>query len=101
MFLFFVKLVIQLEIYNFVLCFGMLILCRNETCVFVLLIFCAILFWLVIGDLYNFKIIKQILICLAELILDMSEKFKVIHLYQVICFETFQIANTCCFFFFL
>jgi len=29
--------------------------------------------------LINFKIIEQILICLAELILDMSEEFKVMH----------------------
>ena len=29
--------------------------------------------------MYNFKIIKQVLICLVELILDMSGKFKVMH----------------------
>ena len=39
MFLFFVKLAIQLGIGNFVLYFGMLMLCSSETCVFVLIRF--------------------------------------------------------------
>ena len=57
----------------------MLVLYKNETSVFVLIILCAILFWLVMLDLYNFKIIEQVLICLAKLILNMSGEFKVIH----------------------
>ena len=47
MFLLFIKLVINYGICNFILCFGMLILCINETCVFILRVLCAILFWLV------------------------------------------------------
>jgi len=39
MFSFFVKLAIQLGIYNFVIYFEMLILCSCETCVFVLIRF--------------------------------------------------------------
>ena len=39
MFLFFVKLAIQLSIYNFVLYFGILILCSSETCAFILIKF--------------------------------------------------------------
>ena len=38
MFLFFVKLVVQLGIYHFVLYFGMLILCSSETCLFILIL---------------------------------------------------------------
>jgi len=38
-FLFFVKLTIPLSIYNFVLYFGMLILCSSETCEFILIKF--------------------------------------------------------------
>ena len=37
------------------------------------------MFWLVIGDLYNFKIIIQVLICLAKLIIDMSGEFKLMY----------------------
>ena len=36
------------------------------------------MFWLVIGYLYNFKII-EILISLTEFILDISSEFKVMH----------------------
>ena len=35
MFLFFVKLAVQLGIYHFGLYFGMLILCSSETCLFI------------------------------------------------------------------
>ena len=65
---------------------------------FFLIIFCAILFWLVILEFVKFKIIEQLLVCLVELILDMNGEFKIMYFISSVCCITLQMANT---FFFL
>ena len=59
--------------------FGMLILRRNKTCVFVSLIFVIYFFRQQCQDLYNFKSIEYVLISLIQFILDISGEFKVMH----------------------